>query len=96
MVCVVCLIYYNPRCVLFVILINEQVDRGSSRGREEFLRREQEVLGGVREARRRRYLSNYAEFKKIATSCAIGFAIMGGIGYIVKLLFIPINNIILS
>lgn len=37
-----------------------------------------------------------AEFKKIATSCAIGFAIMGGIGYVVKLLFIPINNIILS
>lgn len=37
-----------------------------------------------------------AEFKKIATSCAIGFAIMGGIGYAVKLLFIPINNIILS
>ena len=36
------------------------------------------------------------EFKKIATSCAIGFAIMGGIGYAVKLLFIPINNIILS
>lgn len=37
-----------------------------------------------------------SEFKKIATSCAIGFAIMGGIGYVVKLLFIPINNIILS
>lgn len=37
-----------------------------------------------------------AEFKKIAVSCAIGFAIMGGIGYVVKLLFIPINNIILS
>ena len=36
------------------------------------------------------------EFKKIAVSCAIGFAIMGGIGYAVKLLFIPINNIILS
>jgi protein transport protein SEC61 subunit gamma-like protein len=36
------------------------------------------------------------EFKKIAQSCALGFAIMGGIGYVVKLLFIPINNIILS
>ena len=36
------------------------------------------------------------EFKKIAASCALGFAIMGGIGYVVKLLFIPINNIILS
>jgi protein transport protein SEC61 subunit gamma-like protein len=39
---------------------------------------------------------NYLEFRKIAQSCALGFAIMGGIGYVVKLLFIPINNIILS
>ena len=36
------------------------------------------------------------EFIKISTSCAIGFAIMGIIGYIIKLLFIPINNILLS
>ena len=36
------------------------------------------------------------EFIKITTSCAIGFAIMGIIGYIIKLLFIPINNILLS
>lgn len=36
------------------------------------------------------------EFKKIATSCAIGFAIMGFIGYTVKLVFIPINNIIIG
>lgn len=41
-------------------------------------------------------LSSNSEFKKIAQSCALGFAIMGGIGYVVKLLFIPINNIILS
>ncbi len=39
---------------------------------------------------------NKVEFRKIAQSCALGFAIMGGIGYVVKLLFIPINNIILS
>jgi protein transport protein SEC61 subunit gamma-like protein len=42
------------------------------------------------------YLLIILEFKKIAQSCALGFAIMGGIGYVVKLLFIPINNIILS
>ena len=36
------------------------------------------------------------EFIKITTSCAIGFAVMGIIGYIIKLLFIPINNILLS
>lgn len=42
------------------------------------------------------FITHKIEFKKIAQSCALGFAIMGGIGYVVKLLFIPINNIILS
>ena len=36
------------------------------------------------------------EFVKISTSCAIGFAIMGIIGFIIKLLFIPINKFLLS
>mmetsp|Transcript_24096 Transcript_24096/g.53389 ORF Transcript_24096/g.53389 Transcript_24096/m.53389 type:complete len:84 (-) Transcript_24096:40-291(-) len=36
------------------------------------------------------------EFKKIAVACAIGFLIMGFIGYTVKLVFIPINNIIVG
>ena len=36
------------------------------------------------------------EYIKIATSCAIGFAVMGAVGYFIKLVFIPINNIILS
>jgi len=36
------------------------------------------------------------EFKKISFACAIGFAIMGFIGYIVKLVFIPINNILVG
>ena len=36
------------------------------------------------------------EYLKIASSCAIGFAIMGAVGYFIKLVFIPINNIILS
>merc|ERR1719203_1222513 len=36
------------------------------------------------------------EFKKITFACGIGFAIMGFIGYIVKLVFIPINNIIVG
>lgn len=39
---------------------------------------------------------NQKEFTKIASSCAIGFAVMGVVGYIIKLVFIPINNIILS
>lgn len=36
------------------------------------------------------------EFKKIAFSCAIGFVVMGFIGYMVKLIFIPINNILVG
>lgn len=36
------------------------------------------------------------EFSKIAVATAIGFAIMGFIGFFVKLIHIPINNIIVG
>merc|ERR1712062_310157 len=36
------------------------------------------------------------EFRKIAMATAIGFAIMGFIGFFVKLIHIPINNIIVQ
>jgi len=36
------------------------------------------------------------EFINISTSCAIGFLVMGIIGFLIKLLFIPINNILLT
>ncbi|CAG9311375.1 unnamed protein product [Blepharisma stoltei] len=36
------------------------------------------------------------EYVKIATACAVGFAVMGFIGFFVKLVFIPINNILLT
>ncbi|KAI1242969.1 hypothetical protein IHE44_0000534 [Lamprotornis superbus] len=36
------------------------------------------------------------EFQKIAMATAIGFAIMGFIGFFVKLIHIPINNIIVE
>jgi len=36
------------------------------------------------------------EYLRIVLACAIGFAIMGFIGFFVKLVFIPINNILLS
>lgn len=39
---------------------------------------------------------NKKEYIKISTSCAIGFAIMGIIGYLIKVLFIPINTILLG
>jgi len=36
------------------------------------------------------------EFTKIAIATSLGFAIMGFIGFFVKLIFIPINNIIVG
>ena len=36
------------------------------------------------------------EYLKIMYACMMGFIVMGFIGYAVKLIFIPINNIILS
>ena len=36
------------------------------------------------------------EFSKIAIATAIGFGIMGFIGFFVKLIHIPINNIIVG
>merc|ERR1711970_865472 len=36
------------------------------------------------------------EFQKIAIATAIGFALMGFIGFFVKLIHIPINNIIVG
>ena len=37
-----------------------------------------------------------AEYMKILQACITGFFIMGMNGYFIKLVFIPINNIILS
>lgn len=37
-----------------------------------------------------------AEYMRIMQACAMGFVVMGFIGYLIKLVFIPINNIILS
>lgn len=39
---------------------------------------------------------DWKEFQKIVIATAIGFCIMGFIGYFVKLIHIPINNIIVS
>ncbi|GAA5893018.1 translocon subunit SSS1 [Sporobolomyces salmoneus] len=36
------------------------------------------------------------EYIQICRAVAIGFAMMGGIGYLVKLIHIPINNILVG
>ncbi|GAA5889717.1 hypothetical protein JCM8208_001110 [Rhodotorula glutinis] len=36
------------------------------------------------------------EYVQICRAVAIGFAMMGGIGYLVKLIHIPINNILVG
>eukprot|EP00013_Stygamoeba_regulata_P005158 CAMPEP_0177640372 /NCGR_PEP_ID=MMETSP0447-20121125/6508_1 /TAXON_ID=0 /ORGANISM="Stygamoeba regulata, Strain BSH-02190019" /LENGTH=77 /DNA_ID=CAMNT_0019142439 /DNA_START=56 /DNA_END=289 /DNA_ORIENTATION=- len=35
------------------------------------------------------------EYRKIAIATVIGFLLMGMIGFVVKLVFIPVNNLIL-
>lgn len=42
------------------------------------------------------WIDSNLEFQKIAMATAIGFAIMGFIGFFVKLIHIPINNIIVG
>ena len=39
---------------------------------------------------------NYAQFMNSSYATAIGFLVMGGLGFFVKLIFIPINNVILG
>jgi protein transport protein SEC61 subunit gamma-like protein len=36
------------------------------------------------------------EFFTIAKQCSLGFLIMGSIGFVIKLIFLMINNILLS
>jgi preprotein translocase subunit Sss1 len=36
-----------------------------------------------------------SEYRKIAIASVIGFLLMGFIGFVVKLVFIPVNNLIL-
>jgi protein transport protein SEC61 subunit gamma-like protein len=40
--------------------------------------------------------SDILEFTKIAFASAVGFLVMGFIGFFVKLIHIPINNIIVG
>ena len=42
------------------------------------------------------FVPRLAEFSKIAQATSVGFAIMGFIGFFVKLMFFPINNIIVG
>jgi protein transport protein SEC61 subunit gamma-like protein len=62
----------------------------------EYVKEAQEFAANSRRLLQKCTKPDAKEFKKIATSCAIGFAIMGFIGYTVKLVFIPINNIIIG
>lgn len=40
------------------------------------------------------FVSRISEFQKIAIATVVGFCVMGFIGFFVKLIHIPINNII--
>ena len=40
--------------------------------------------------------ADFLEFLKVAQAVGVGFFIIGGIGFLVKLIHIPINNLIMS
>jgi preprotein translocase subunit Sss1 len=40
--------------------------------------------------------SNFTEFFQVAIMTAVGFLAVGGLGFITKLLHIPINQILMS
>ena len=39
---------------------------------------------------------NYKEFTKTGLSTLVGFGILGAVGYFIKIVFIPINNVIMG
>ncbi|KAL2928727.1 Protein transport protein Sec61 subunit gamma-2 [Bienertia sinuspersici] len=50
---------------------------------------------GVRLAKRS-HKPDRKEFSKVAFRTAVGFIVMGFVGFVVKLIFIPTNNIIVG
>ena len=53
-------------------------------------------VSSINEAGRGVNIDYGIEYMKILQACAMGFLVIGFIGYIIKLVFIPINNIILG
>lgn len=39
---------------------------------------------------------NFAEFEQIARVTGMGFLVLGALGFIIKLVHIPVNNILMS
>ncbi|KAL8845358.1 MAG: hypothetical protein Q9176_000529 [Flavoplaca citrina] len=44
----------------------------------------------------KRCIADKREFIKISQAVGIGFVVMGAIGYVVKLIHIPVNNILVG
>ncbi|PKA49181.1 Protein transport protein Sec61 subunit gamma-2 [Apostasia shenzhenica] len=53
------------------------------------------AIGSVRLVKRC-HKPDRKEFTKVAVRAAIGFVVMGFVGFFVKVIFIPINNIIVG
>ncbi len=69
---------------------------GSSSGRSSTTSRSSSSGGGGSSPTDYAAKAGYAEFTQTGIATVIGFAIMGFVGYFVKLFFIPINNIIMG
>lgn len=82
-------------------------ERGAAKQKEKKKRRRMDALDTVFDPLRdfakdsvrlvkRCHKPDRKEFSKVAVRTAIGFVVMGFVGFFVKLIFIPINNIIVG
>lgn len=63
---------------------------------KEFIEIPQEFVKDGQQFLTRCTKPSYKEFIQICKAVAVGFAVMGFIGYFVKLIHIPINNILVG
>lgn len=86
------------RVVRPLIVQNVRLPHDAPRSPAQVYKGEHSAPPALHKARQARYpalpASNRAEFTKISQSVAMGFLLMGFIGYFIKLIHIPINNII--
>ena len=75
---------------------NDKADKGVIKELQEFYKSSYNFITYCEKPDRKGKLYNYLEFFQISKQCALGFLIMGTIGFVIKLVFLMINNILLS
>lgn len=76
----------------------QEKDKGVLKELQEFFKSSKNFITNCEKPDARGNLTwiKQLEFFNIAKQCAFGFLIMGTIGFVIKLIFLMINNILLS